>query len=628
MPNVIVYADANFAGARQELGPGQFDIGQLSIGNDTISSLRVPSGWTVTLYEHAGFQGRAKTFTSDTAYVGDDFNDLTSAISVVAQPGNIIPPDTQNALTDFDFCLALSEQAINSQVAHAWTGWLGSAGFSDTLDMFKTLKNGQLVDSPFGVHVQMAPLTVSLHVPNGRPGQIQVTLHWQSGTVTYADDVTGTAAEYPIQNWSFTFVTDLDRQAVDFDALQQINPGIHSAAQQVVASAGLPDSVFAIECLFLDLTKAADLLADNKTLNVPSHVPQAAHDRGAATMRYFLQSAKPFLLGTVVRRNNQQATPTFALTDFIFAVHGSAADSDSSSLAYLGMFAQRPLPADMPAALGKLTDSWLHVSSASPISGVVALGKDAFMNRYLVPQFTQRIGSAPTFDTLTWSFNGGSPSNWTSSDIIDREWDLGKNWNLTITIVPSTNTLNISGRVDSHAYMDGYTKTVDFGLFSLGHYHTEWIHMQGHQDLSGTVTLNAAGNATNFTLTPNVNYAFSGIVVDNDTVAGGANVLTAFEGAFTGGTTAERLQSQQQDLVHTLHTWLDQVLQNIQLDLNQHSFIPPGGGVFTFQRPRFSNAGDLLFDVIYQTPDQFNQQLTTPPTDTTPALHVRAGSHW
>jgi hypothetical protein len=43
-------------------------------------------------------------------------------------------------------------------------------------------------------------------------------------------------------------------------------------------------------------------------------------------------------------------------------------------------------------------------------------------------------------------------------------------------------------------------------------------------------------------------------------------------------------------------------LSQLALDLSQHTFIPPGGGVFTYQNPRFSNAGDLFFDVIYRAP--------------------------
>ncbi|GAB1544758.1 hypothetical protein NUACC21_74340 [Scytonema sp. NUACC21] len=81
---VVIYSDRDFQGRSQELEPGRYDVGQIAIGNDHLSSLKVPSGLRVILYEHAGFQGRTKVFASDTPYVGDDFNDFTSSLEIQA----------------------------------------------------------------------------------------------------------------------------------------------------------------------------------------------------------------------------------------------------------------------------------------------------------------------------------------------------------------------------------------------------------------------------------------------------------------------------------------------------------------------------------------------------------------
>lgn len=77
---VVVYGDADYRGAAQVLTVGRYDWGQVS--NDAISSLKVPAGMKVTLFEHTQFKGKRKTFTQDAAYVGQDFNDLTSSIVV------------------------------------------------------------------------------------------------------------------------------------------------------------------------------------------------------------------------------------------------------------------------------------------------------------------------------------------------------------------------------------------------------------------------------------------------------------------------------------------------------------------------------------------------------------------
>jgi hypothetical protein len=78
--SVVVYDDSNCGGYAQELEVGRYDWGQ--IHNDTISSLRVPAGMKVTLYFDTHFEGKSMTFTQDTPYVGDEFNDQTSSIIV------------------------------------------------------------------------------------------------------------------------------------------------------------------------------------------------------------------------------------------------------------------------------------------------------------------------------------------------------------------------------------------------------------------------------------------------------------------------------------------------------------------------------------------------------------------
>jgi hypothetical protein len=83
---VVIYSDRDYQGLSQELEPGRYDVSQLAIGNDHLSSLRVSQGLRVILYEHGGFQGRAQEFTSDTPYVGNDFNDITSSIEIQPIP--------------------------------------------------------------------------------------------------------------------------------------------------------------------------------------------------------------------------------------------------------------------------------------------------------------------------------------------------------------------------------------------------------------------------------------------------------------------------------------------------------------------------------------------------------------
>jgi hypothetical protein len=83
--NVTVYTEPDYQGRSQTLKPGAYDASELKEGEDTVSSVRIPDGWTVCLYEDPNFKGRSKLLTSSTDYVGDDFNNITSSL-IVADP--------------------------------------------------------------------------------------------------------------------------------------------------------------------------------------------------------------------------------------------------------------------------------------------------------------------------------------------------------------------------------------------------------------------------------------------------------------------------------------------------------------------------------------------------------------
>ncbi|MCU7937657.1 MAG: hypothetical protein KZQ99_22880 [Candidatus Thiodiazotropha sp. (ex Dulcina madagascariensis)] len=78
----VIFQHANYEGSSQGLSLGRYDLSSLSIGNDTLSSLKVPNGWKVTLYRDHHFTGYTKVFTANTPFVGGDFNDQTSSIVV------------------------------------------------------------------------------------------------------------------------------------------------------------------------------------------------------------------------------------------------------------------------------------------------------------------------------------------------------------------------------------------------------------------------------------------------------------------------------------------------------------------------------------------------------------------
>ena len=76
------YEHGWYGGSYSRLGPGWYDINNMGLPNDSISSVRVPNGLRATLTYHGGFQGDRVSFTSDTPWVGGYWNDQTSGIIV------------------------------------------------------------------------------------------------------------------------------------------------------------------------------------------------------------------------------------------------------------------------------------------------------------------------------------------------------------------------------------------------------------------------------------------------------------------------------------------------------------------------------------------------------------------
>lgn len=82
---VTFYADINYGGKAVTLGVGNYTLSQLNangIPNDWMSSLKVPSGWTVEIYQNDNFGGTKWTYTSSSSWVGDTVNDKMSSVKI------------------------------------------------------------------------------------------------------------------------------------------------------------------------------------------------------------------------------------------------------------------------------------------------------------------------------------------------------------------------------------------------------------------------------------------------------------------------------------------------------------------------------------------------------------------
>jgi predicted alpha-1,6-mannanase (GH76 family) len=89
---VHVYQNINYGGFYSQLTPGTYTLAQLQasgvVDND-ITSLTVPPGYAVTVYENDNFTGASKKFTTNTAWLAD-WNDRISSLKIIDLNSSVV----------------------------------------------------------------------------------------------------------------------------------------------------------------------------------------------------------------------------------------------------------------------------------------------------------------------------------------------------------------------------------------------------------------------------------------------------------------------------------------------------------------------------------------------------------
>ncbi|MCA9694355.1 MAG: RICIN domain-containing protein, partial [Myxococcales bacterium] len=134
---IRIYKDAAFQGQEIVLGVGKHNVSEIGLANDSLSSLKVPQGMVVALYEHANFGGLSRVYFEDTSYVGDDWNDKVSSI-VVAHLGLSIPRDGIR----FGGQIKLQSGAAGWMIEPGDGGLYANGSGSDATELFTVERNG------------------------------------------------------------------------------------------------------------------------------------------------------------------------------------------------------------------------------------------------------------------------------------------------------------------------------------------------------------------------------------------------------------------------------------------------------------------------------------------------------
>jgi hypothetical protein len=93
---VIIFEDCGLRGNNVNLSPGRYDSHAMGLRNDVISSIRIPSGYSITVFKEGGFRGESMTFYSNVYCLDGRMNDQISSIIVNGPGGNNYPPSNNN----------------------------------------------------------------------------------------------------------------------------------------------------------------------------------------------------------------------------------------------------------------------------------------------------------------------------------------------------------------------------------------------------------------------------------------------------------------------------------------------------------------------------------------------------
>jgi len=157
--SITIYEHGDFGGRSQVLSEGRYDINELTIGDNALSSLRVPEGYRVTLYQHS-FEGPSVSYTGDTSWVGD-FNDETSSIVVerletvlsLANGQYATLPGVQAQLYDRSFT---AEAWIKLDVISGDQCLFGADASATRQGLHLTIRSGRIYMGFYGVDTQGA----------------------------------------------------------------------------------------------------------------------------------------------------------------------------------------------------------------------------------------------------------------------------------------------------------------------------------------------------------------------------------------------------------------------------------------------------------------------------------------
>jgi hypothetical protein len=124
---VVIFEHSGYSGRAQILQPGKYDLPFIELGDNAVSSVLVPYGMLLTLYEHPDFQGAKMDIRNDIPALPLDFNDKASSLIVTEAPVGLWKISNSGAAvigesTEYNGVRGISHAGGQSASAAAVTG--------------------------------------------------------------------------------------------------------------------------------------------------------------------------------------------------------------------------------------------------------------------------------------------------------------------------------------------------------------------------------------------------------------------------------------------------------------------------------------------------------------------------
>lgn len=528
---------------------------------------------------------------------------------------------TGNVLREFDMALSISENAVNSQLADAWRRWARS------VSGFRKLAPAEA--TPGALEVTLDVPTVSFNLDTGNRADVGLIFPFLKGTI----DVPG-EGRIDLKGWRLCFTSRLSRREVKPGALRELDEESYEKVDDAIGQMALDEGTFSIECLFLDLSAIANIAPGSFFLD-PASAPRPPLSQGAVdAVRRSLDLTmlgKELLLQTVVFPRVKPRDPTFALRSYALKVNRNRDDPRASTLDYLGVFWDgRPMPsaAVCDDALRHL-DPWLDPDRVdgrrAMVQGVMTIRGDKItehIRRDLEEGLRacyQRMAAANQAIPSSRIKDPARDLPWPEAELLhdiviraddrrivlrqndarntyrwkddDTSFELVKTLDMTLE-ARSGGGYRIDGTITATLYR---SRSVLFGFTSDARAETS-TSIGGTMRLAAKLQKDANEIPTGFNIVPELDLQF-GTPVESS--SGNGDWFREGVLQIRNSWDLRQARAFAADSREAVGRMLTASVADINIEMDQVAFIPPGEEVFTFQAPRFNRARDLMLDVMY-----------------------------